>query len=345
MFLNLCEDSNILSVILLAKDIINIISILVPIVLIIMMSIEVFKMVVSTDTNDFSKRIKKLIIKATCAVLVFFIPTFVNLLLSMLNRGNYNESLCWVNATSESIADYRALEEARRVVEEEKIEEEKKEALENRQAMADLREEARKKNEEEAKEAEKNSASNSSSPIGGVFAGTKYNLSESQLIALARVCKAEQGSVTGAAAEASLMANLFERASKTKYGEGADGLYNYVRTSGWFANAAKHMDTGSYTAEILAAVQDVLVNGNRTLPTNVVEHDCWFCNSSLCSNGNKGDICKIVVNGKTLTSASDIKNRNNYIKDETVIYNKYGSVYKFYTFPSEYSDPFGYLVN
>ena len=346
MYLNVCENSNVLSAILLIKDIIDLISIIVPIILIIMMSIDIFKMVVGSDINDFSNKIKKIIIRATAAVLVFFIPTLVNLLLSMLNRDNYNESLCWVNATSESIASYKTLEEARKVVEAEKIEEERKTAEEKRKAIEELREEARKKNEEEAKEAEKNNQNGgTTSPSGSVFPGTKYTLTESQLIALARVAKAEQGSVTGAAAEASLMANLFERASKSKYGEGGTGLYNYVRTSGWFAHAAKHMDTGSYTPEILAAVQDVLVNGNRTLPHNVVEHDCWFCNSSRCSNGNKGDICKIVVNGKTLTSESDIKNRNNYIKDQTVIYNMYGSVYKFYVFPSERSDPFGYLVN
>ena len=346
MILSICENSNVLSVILLIKDIIDLISVIVPIILIIIMSIDIFKMVVGSDVNDFSKRIKKIITRSIAAVLVFFVPTLVNLLLTMLNRDNYNESLCWVNANSSSIASYKSLEEARKVVEAEKIEEERIAAEEKRKAIEELREEARKKKEEEAKEAEKNNQNNSgtTSPSGSVFPSTKYTLTESQLIALARVCKAEQGSVSGAAAEASLMANLFERASKSKYGEGGTGLYNYVRTSGWFAHAADHMDHGSYTPEILAAVQDVLVNGNRTLPTNVVEHDCWFCNSKRCDNGNKGDICKIVVNGKTLTSDADIKNRNNYIKDQTVIYNMYGSVYKFYVFPSERSDPFGYLV-
>lgn len=348
MILNICENSNVLSAILLIKDIIDLISVIVPIILILVMSIDIFKMVVGNDISDFSIRIKKIIVKSIAAVCVFFIPTLVNLLLTMLNKDNFNESFCWVNADRTTIASYKSLEDARKVVEQEQIEEERRVAEEKRKAIEELREEARKKNEEEAKEAEKNNASNSgstSSPDGSVFPGTKYTLTESQLIALARVCKAEQGSVSGAAAEASLMANLFERASKTKYGEGGTGLYNYVRTSGWFAHAAKHMDTGSYTPEILAAVQDVLVNGNRTLPHNVVEHDCWFCNSSKCSNGNKGDICKIEVNGRTLTSADDIKNRSNYIKDQTVIYNMYGSKYKFYVFPSERSDPFGYLVD
>lgn len=344
MFLSLCENSNALSVILLAKEVINIISIFVPIILILMLSVEVFKMVVAGDDKVVKGGIKSIVNKAIAAVAVFFIPTFVNLLLSMLSKDSYSKSLCWVNATSETIADYRALEEARKVVEQEKIAEEQRKSEEERQAVAELREQARIENEKKAEEAQNNNNNNNGNNNSSdeIFPATRYDLTEAQLIGLARLCRAEQGSVTGAAAEASLMANLFERSSG--YGTGGNGLYNYVRTSGWFANAARHMDTGTYTPEILAAVKDVLVNGNRTMPTNVVEHDCWFCNRSYCSNGNSGDICKIVVNGRTLTSANDIKNRNNYIKDKTVIYNMYGSIYTFYTFPSENSDPFGYIT-
>lgn len=335
MYLDICEKSNFLSVIFLIKEVINIISIVVPIILIIMMGIDIFKMVTSNDDSNFNLNIKKIIGRTIAAVSVFFVPTFVNLLLNLLNQQSYSVGSCWTNANSSTIASFRALEEAERQLEKQRIEKEKQDYEAERKAFEELREQARLEN----------ANGNNNSVSGEKFSSTKYNLTDLQLVALARVCKAEQGSVSGAAAEASLMANLFEKASKEKYGTGANGLYNYVRTSGWFANAAKHMDTGSYTPEILAAVKDVLVNGNRTMPSNVVEHDCWFCNKRKCNmNSNTGDICKIEVNGKVLTSASDIKNRNNYIKDKTVIYNVYGSIYKFYTFPSEHSDPFGYII-
>lgn len=342
MFSSICENSNALSAILLVKDIINIISIFVPIILILMLSVEILKMVISNDNNAFKNGIRGIVIKAIAAVAVFFVPVLVNLLLGMLNVVAFNNSICWINATSESIADYRALEEARRKVDEAKTAEEKKKAEEARKALEELREQARIENEKKAEEAKKNdNNSSSSSGYNGVFPATKYDLTESQLIALARVCMAEQGSVKGAAAEASLMANLFERT--TKYGSGGTGLYKYVRTGGWFSNAASHMDHGSYTPEILAAVKDVLVNGNRTLPTYVNEHDCWLCNSrNTCSDGKKGDICKLVTNGVTQSSSSDVKNRSNYIQDKTVVYNVYGSKYTFYTFPESNSDPFGY---
>ena len=335
MYLDICEKSNFLSVIFLIKEVINIISIVVPIILIIMMGIDIFKMVISNGDSNFKLNIKKIVGRTIAAVSVFFVPTFVNLLLNLLNQQSYSAGSCWTNANSTTIASFRALEEAERQLERERRAEEKKKSEEERKAFEELREQSRLENEN----------GNNSSVSGEKFSSTKYNLTDLQLVALSRVCMAEQGSVNGAAAEASLMANLFEHASKEKYGTGATGLYNYVRTSGWFANAAKHMDTGSYTPEILAAVKDVLVNGNRTMPSNIVEHDCWFCNKTKCNmNSNTGDICKIEVNGKVLTSPSDIKDRNNYIKDTTVIYNVYGTIYKFYTFPSEYSDPFGYII-
>lgn len=346
MYLNICENSNFLSVISFVKEIINIISVIVPIGLIVMISIDIFKMVVSSEESAFSLNTKKIIFRLIAATAVFFVPSFVNLLLTLLNERSYNTGSCWINANSEKIAYFKAIEEADRQVQEEKIAEEKRNAADERKALEELREQARLEQENSNNNSSGNNSGNSSSTNSEVFSSTKYSLTELQLIGLARLCYAEQGSVSGAAAEASLMANLFEKDSKKNYGEGGNGLYNYVRTSSWFANAAKHMDTGTYTPEILWAVKNVLVNGNRTMPSNVVEHDCWFCNkrSSCSMNSNKGDICKIEVNGRVLTSEADIKNRNNYIKDKTVIYNVYGSIYKFYMFPSERSDPFGYII-
>ena len=97
---------------------------------------------------------------------------------------------------------------------------------------------------------------------------TKYSLSEDQLIRIARLCQQEQGSVAGAKAEASLMANQLETSQyrQNKYGTGADGLYNWIRNGGWFSRAAYWMDNGSVSSSVIEGVRDVLVNGNRTLP-------------------------------------------------------------------------------
>ncbi len=182
-----------------------------------------------------------------------------------------------------------------------------------------------------------------------------YNLTEDQLIQIASLCGQEQGhsNPKGAAAEASLMANKFEISGgeySKKYPNNGDALYHYVRGTGkppkdwWWAKAPTFMDKRDAKPEIVEAVRDVLVNGNRTLPRYVVSHDCPNCGSDICSNSGKvGDICKVVTNGVEYTSYNEVANRSNYIPHETRVQNVYGSSYKiFYAFPSTAGDPFSY---
>ena len=152
----------------------------------------------------------------------------------------------------------------------------------------------------------------------------KYKLTETQLKKLARLCVQEQGSFNGVKAEASLMANLLETNAtrQKKWGTDGNGLYNMVRESGWFYNAPYFMDHGTAGSKYIEAVRDVLCEGNRTLPQYVDEHDCF------------SDIKSI--------STGSIKNRSDYIKDQTIIKNKMGSTYTFHSFPDKASDPFGY---
>ena len=165
----------------------------------------------------------------------------------------------------------------------------------------------------------------------------KYDLSESQLRSIAMLCQREQGTPIGAAAEASLMANRFELYGRNITNKkGGTGLYTYIRNAKWWANAEKHMDnTSSLNNSTLEAVRQVLVYGNRTLPPYVDEHDCIKC-------GNTYDIIKIITNGTTITDKNKLLDRSNYIKDNTIIYNRYSSTYTFYSFPTATSDPFGY---
>lgn len=149
----------------------------------------------------------------------------------------------------------------------------------------------------------------------------KYNLTGDQLLQIARLCYQEQGSVAGAAAEASLMANLYE-AREAKY----KSLYDYVRNSGWFSRSAYWMDHGSAPDAVVQAVRKVLIDGQRTLPEYIDEHDCF------------SDIQSATNNGREIKKTD----RSAYIPDVTRIRNRFGSSYTFFTFPDKKSDPFGY---
>ena len=176
-------------------------------------------------------------------------------------------------------------------------------------------------NDKEEEEDNNNSSSNNE---GASF--TKYtDLTDSQLRGIASLCKQEQGTLKGAAAEASLMANLFELRGSS-YGQGGSGLYTYVRNSGWFANAASFMDSGNASSDYINVVRNVLVEGKRTIPGYIDEHDCFTDIASATNNG----------------AGISVSDRSQYQSHVTKINNVYGSAYTFYCFPDTNSDPFGY---
>ena len=140
-------------------------------------------------------------------------------------------------------------------------------------------------------------------------------MTKGQIEQIARLCVQEQGgSEAGVKGEASLMMNLARKHGRN--------VYEYVRNSGWFSRASYWMDNGNATSQQVDWVADVLVNGNATLPPYVDEHDCF------------SDIAWI--------STGAVRDRSAYIKDKTVIRNRYGATYTFYCFLHERSDPFGY---
>lgn len=156
----------------------------------------------------------------------------------------------------------------------------------------------------------------------------KYKLTDEQVLQIARLCNQEQGSIVGARAEASLMANQLETspARQKKYGTDGDGLYNWVRNGGWFYRAAYYMDNGKASAAQVSAVREVLCDGERTLPQYVDEHDSIL------------DIRSVTNNGKAISP----KQTADYIPNVSVIKNNMGSTWTFYSFPAIGSDPFGY---
>ena len=111
LFLNACENSNFLSTILLLKEILEVISILVPIILIVMLSIQLGKIIFG-DEKIIPGVLKSVVMKVVAAVLVFFVPTFVNLLLTNLNQAGFSTTDCWLNANNSSIAELFILSNA-----------------------------------------------------------------------------------------------------------------------------------------------------------------------------------------------------------------------------------------
>ena len=131
MFLNLCQDSNALSVISLAKDIIKVIQIGVPIILILMCSIDLGKQIFNNGEKSYQKIIKKML----AATMIFFVPMLISLFLDLLSIQDYKMTDCWSNSETTTISYLKAQEKA--------LDEKEKET---RQKEKDKAEKERKKN-------------------------------------------------------------------------------------------------------------------------------------------------------------------------------------------------------
>ncbi|MCI9063799.1 MAG: formylglycine-generating enzyme family protein [Clostridia bacterium] len=174
------------------------------------------------------------------------------------------------------------------------------------------------------------------SGIGKVTSFNKYPLTDDQIQQIANLCLAEQGSLEGAAAEASLMANIFEinnYSKLSKYGPGADGLFTFIKTSGWWADSQKIMEGEQgekASKDYIKAVKSVLVDGKRILPLYVDEHD------------DKDDILSITTDG----IEGNKTDKSQYVQFKTIITQnskkiKGGGKYTYYGHFG--ADPFGYI--
>ena len=170
----------------------------------------------------------------------------------------------------------------------------------------------------------------------------RYNLTDTQVRHLAIICYREQGgNLDGVKACASHMCNYYEKYQSKNFRD----VYECTFGSGWYWGKERNdewvREHPSVPADVVNAVRDVIVNGNRTLPDYVDEYDCLT------------DIALIINDGVVHTrerEKSYVLNRKNYKPHKTIIQNIYAEGasdrYTFYCFPDGvdgHCDAFGYL--
>lgn len=158
---------------------------------------------------------------------------------------------------------------------------------------------------------------------GGNTTFPTYKLTDKQLKGVANIVQHEQGGKAGRLAEASLIANRTDISGANKTPE---DIVKTV-TSGWFAHGKdRFYNPGNPEQSAIDAVRSVIIEGKRTLPRYVDEHDCFSDIGSVTNNG----------------SSIGIKDRSAYKQHVSTVKNHMGSTYTFYSFPDSTSDPFGY---
>lgn len=95
-------DAELLRVVYLVKVAFEILKLVIPILLIIMCMLDIIKSIMGKEGWD-KKVTKKIVSKILAAVLVYLVPTFINLGLSALGEANFTLGTCWKEATSENV--------------------------------------------------------------------------------------------------------------------------------------------------------------------------------------------------------------------------------------------------
>ena len=142
----------------------------------------------------------------------------------------------------------------------------------------------------------------------GIFKGAQFTFDDEELRKLVRAAKNENGcNIEAIKTELSIMANLYE-----KNGADFDSLGSYIATGKWFASSTKEAynnGTADVSDEELNAAKEVLLKGNRTLPPQIVEHDC-IASIKGCTNQISND------EGKTWITVT-VNDKDKFTKDKT----------------------------
>ncbi len=110
--LSICDNGDVLSVLRIVNIVITIIRIVVPIILILSLMLNYMNAVKDNDSDALAKANRLLVPKILATVLVFLIPTFVNLIVEVVDPGNKTYLSCLNDATEENInAAYRLVVE------------------------------------------------------------------------------------------------------------------------------------------------------------------------------------------------------------------------------------------
>ena len=159
--------------------------------------------------------------------------------------------------------------------------------------------------------------------MGGIF--PKYKLTDKQIRGIANIVLHEQGSIAGWYAEASQIANRTDIKGNS-YATPENAVKTVV--SGWYAKGRARYNAGTSNKTVIAIVKRVFCDGYRTLPRYIDEHDCMSDISTVKNNGIGVKYSK-----------------SRWKRHTTIVKNKMGSTYIFYSFPGGYKtgvDPFGY---
>lgn len=85
---DICSDTNVLSALRVVGYLLVLAKICVPLIIIFMGTLDLYKAIMGGSSDSLSKQVKMLGIRFLIGITIFFVPTLVNLVLDQLNEYN-----------------------------------------------------------------------------------------------------------------------------------------------------------------------------------------------------------------------------------------------------------------
>ena len=258
--MDICSDVDALRTLYVVKSFLNIGKLLVPLILMVMCSIDIYKVVIKTSYKPYSVIFKRFV----AALLVFFIGTIIDVVLNTLGEAKVSATSCWANANRETIA----------VLQEIKIADIKAKA----EAEQKRREEARAKRNEELKNIKihedkiinsGNSGNNGGSSIGEI----DYSLF----------------SENGSDGKVDVVNGVFYKPSTMTSGtDGTKGSAPYGYNKFFYARLSKFIEAAAQNG------YTITMSGNdygswRPYSLQQYYYNCYL--TKACNNGNLAAFC------------------------------------------------------
>ncbi len=141
---------------------------------------------------------------------------------------------------------------------------------------------------------------------GAEYEYTKYDLTESEKIALAKYVNKEAGSSEdGKKAVASHMCNMYEYWKWSRDSRAKNTLFGTIYGNRWYASNTRN--NNEYTDADMRAVEECICGGNRNIEPYVDEFDMWG-GIEYVGNRNYTDITSISTPGQLLQHQTILKN-------------------------------------
>lgn len=109
--INYCENVDFLTIVKFFLKITDVIFFIVPIILIVMVTIDFGKTVISGTEDDMKKNVQLVLKRIIYAIAIFLVPTIVRFSMSLLGSAGLSYATCITNATDKKIAELKQIEQ------------------------------------------------------------------------------------------------------------------------------------------------------------------------------------------------------------------------------------------